>query len=216
MGEHSGPTGAHAAGRWRVAGEWRARAAVRRLSLPQRVHSEVRGVSVARGVTLRQQEHSSAHCCEHLSACALGFAGRRVVRWYMRCSGAGMGSGGAMVRVQHAKEAKGGRVHAVERRTQGKWAAWTAQRRGVCSRVALREQAGNRAVCNSTCAAARPAARVHGNVTQYQQGRAAVPAVGANGGARTPRSLWRVACWARSERGRSRGRKGMGREKTGR
>jgi hypothetical protein len=185
------------------------------LSLPQRVHSEVHGVSVARGVTLRQQEHGSARCCEHLSACALGRAGRRVVRC-MRCSDAGMGSGGAMVRVQHAKEAKGDRVHAVERRTQGKWAAWTAQRRGVCSRVALREQAGNQAVCNAKSAAARPAARVHGNVAQYQQGRAAVPAVGANGGARTPRSLWRVACWARSERGRCRGKKGMGREKTGR
>jgi hypothetical protein len=49
-----------------------------------------------------------------------------------------------MVRVQHAKQAEGGGVHAVERRTQGKRAAKTAQRRGVYSRVALREQAGSR------------------------------------------------------------------------
>lgn len=89
--------------------------------------------------------------------------------------------------------------------------ARTTPRRGVRSRVALREQAVSR-LC-ATCAAARSAARVHGNVGQDQQGRAAVPAVRANGGARTTRSLWRVACWRGVKEGGAGGEKEWGGER---
>ena len=88
----------------------------------------------------------------------------------------------------------------------------SAATRRVLPRVAA-GKSQEQAVCVATCAATRPAARVRGNGARQKQGRAAVPDVRANGGARTTRNLWRVACWRGVKEGGAGGEKEWGGKK---